>query len=47
MRVPQRDSATGGLFQAATDAARRLKREHRAEYERNPGWSTQPVTIYG
>lgn len=36
MRAPQRDSAAGGLFQAAMDAARRLKREHRTEYERNP-----------
>ena len=36
VRAPHRDSAAGGLFQAAMDAARRLKREHRAEYERDP-----------
>jgi hypothetical protein len=36
MRTPRRVSAERELFQAATDAARRLKREHRAEYMRNP-----------
>ena len=36
MRARRRGSAGGGLFQAAMDAARCLKREHRAEYERDP-----------
>ena len=36
MRALRKHGAGNRLFDAVMDSARRLKREHRAEYERNP-----------